>query len=107
MAEGKVVSNGIEMWYEDFGDRSDTTVLLVMGAGGQATDWPRGLINPIVDAGYHVVRFDNRDVGLSTWIADFEANPYTLDDMADDAAPLWKHPLIEETTPRTATVQSP
>ncbi len=88
MGEGKVASNGIEIWYEDFGDRSNPTVLLIMGAMAQAAAWPLALIEPIVDAGYHVVRFDNRDVGRSTWIDDFAANPYTLDDMAADAVGL-------------------
>jgi len=88
MGEGKVESNGINIWYEDFGDRSNPTVLLIMGAGAQATMWVPELIEPIVDAGYHVVRFDNRDIGLSTWIDDFAANPYTLDDMTADAVGL-------------------
>ncbi len=88
MAEGKVKANNIEIWYEDFGDPGNTTVLFIMGAGGQATEWPLELINPIADAGYHVVRFDNRDIGLTTWIDDFEANPYTIEDMAADAIGL-------------------
>jgi len=95
MGEGKVASNGIEIWYEDFGDRSNPTVLLIMGASAQATAWSLELIEPIVDAGYHVVRFDNRDIGLSTWIDDFAANPYTLDDMATDAVGLMDALKIE------------
>ena len=95
MGEGKVASNGIEIWYEDFGDQSNPTVLLIMGADTRATAWPPALIEPIVDAGYHVVRFDNRDIGLSAWIDDFEANPYTLDDMAADAVGLMDALKIE------------
>jgi pimeloyl-ACP methyl ester carboxylesterase len=95
MGEGKVASNGIEIWYEDFGDQSNPTVLLIMGADTRATAWPLELIEPIVDTGYHVVRFDNRDIGLSTWIDDFEANPYTLDDMAADAVGLMDTLKIE------------
>jgi len=88
MSEGKVKSNGIELWYEDFGDPSGTAVLLIMGAGGQGIAWPMELINPIVEAGFHVVRFDNRDIGYSTWIEDYKATPYTIDDMATDAVGL-------------------
>ena len=88
MSEGKIESNGIQIWYEDFGDKKHPAVLLIMGAGGQAIAWPMELINPLVEAGHHVVRFDNRDVGLSTWIDDFQANAYTLDDMAGDAIAL-------------------
>ena len=88
MSEGKVASNGIEIWYEDFGDPSNPSVLLVMGYATQATAWAPELIDPIVDAGYHVVRFDNRDIGYSTWIDDYAANPYTLDDMAADGISL-------------------
>jgi len=88
MSEGKMKANGIEIWYEDFGNPSDPTVLLIMGAGGQAILWPLELIEPIVKEGYHVVRFDNRDVGLSTWIDNYESDPYTLEDMADDSIGL-------------------
>jgi len=46
------------------------------------------LINGIVNAGYHVIRFDNRDTGLSTWIDDFNATPYSYEDMAADTIGL-------------------
>ena len=95
MGGGKVESNGIEIWYEDFGDRSNPTVLLIMGMGGPAIYWPLEFIEPIVDTGYHVVRFDNRDTGLSTWIDDYAANPYSLDDMAADAVGLMDALKIE------------
>ena len=88
MGEGKVKANGIEIWYEDFGNRADPAVLMIMGAGAQAILWPLELIEPIVKEGYHVIRFDNRDVGLSTWITDYDSNPYTLEDMADDSIGL-------------------
>ena len=95
MGEGKVESNGIEIWYEDFGDPSNPTVLLIMGMGCLAIYWPLEFIEPIVDTGYHVVRFDNRDTGLSTWIDDYAANPYSLDDMAADAVGLMDALKIE------------
>ena len=88
MGEGKLTANGIEIWYEDFGNPNNPAVLMIMGAGGQAILWPLELIEPIVKEGYHVVRFDNRDVGLSTWIDNYESNPYTLEDMADDSIGL-------------------
>lgn len=88
MGTGKMKSNGIEIWYEDFGNPADPAVLMIMGAWAQATLWPMEIIGPIVSEGYHVVRFDNRDVGLSTWITDYESNPYTLGDMADDTIGL-------------------
>ncbi len=88
MSQGKVNANNIEIWYEDFGNPSSPSVILIMGGGAQGIMWPMGLINKITDAGYHVVRFDNRDTGLSTWISDFNASPYTLKDMADDAVGL-------------------
>ena len=88
MTEGIVKANGIDIWYEDFGDPTQPTVLLIMGAGGQGIMWNMGLINKIVNAGYHVVRFDNRDTGLSTWIEDYSAAPYTLEDMAADTIGL-------------------
>jgi pimeloyl-ACP methyl ester carboxylesterase len=88
MAEGKVKANNIDIWYESFGNPSNQTVLLIMGAGAQCIMWKMGLINEIVNAGYHVVRFDNRDTGLSTWIDDFNAAPYSLEDMAADTIGL-------------------
>jgi pimeloyl-ACP methyl ester carboxylesterase len=88
MTEGKVKANNIDIWYEDFGNSSNPTVLLIMGAGAQGIMWNLELIRKIVNTGYHVVRFDNRDAGLSTWIDDFNANPYSLEDMAADTIGL-------------------
>ena len=88
MAEGKAVVGELEIWWEDFGDRADPTVLLVMGAQAQATAWLPYFYEPIVAAGHHVVRFDNRDIGLTTWVEDFERNPYDVPMMAADAAGL-------------------
>ena len=87
MPTGKAKVGAIEIWWEDFGDRARETVLLVMGATAQATAWPPAFYEPIVEAGYHVVRFDNRDIGLSTWV-DFASQPYTVADMAADAVGL-------------------
>src|SRR5207249_4501933 len=91
-------ANGIEIWYETLGDPADVPLLLIMGLGAQAIQWDTDLCNAFIDRGYFVIRFDNRDVGLSTKIdsphldfatefmnmfsgADVNA-PYLLTDMA-------------------------
>lgn len=76
--------------HEDFGNRSDPAVLLLMGQGAQMLAWPDGLCHELADRGLHVVRFDNRDAGLSTHLRrpPLLLSPYTLDDMAADALGL-------------------
>ena len=96
MGEGKVKANNIEIWYEEFGESTNPTVLLIMGAGCQGIMWNMELINGIVNAGYHVIRFDNRDTGLSTWIDDFNATPYSYEDMAADTIGLMDALNIEK-----------
>jgi pimeloyl-ACP methyl ester carboxylesterase len=88
MGEGKVKANNIEIWYEAFGESTNPAVLLIMGAGCQGIMWSMELIKGIVNAGYHVIRFDNRDTGLSTWIDDYNATPYSYEDMAADTIGL-------------------
>ena len=70
-----------------------------MGAGAQCVMWHMELINKIVNAGYHVVRFDNRDTGLSTWIDDYNAAPYSLEDMAADAIGLGVKGAVKQDNP--------
>lgn len=101
----QVKSNGITIEYESFGPADRETVLLIMGLGGQLTMWPVELCNELVARGYRAIRFDNRDVGLSTkfdaagmpdMAAIFGAlmagkpasAAYSLDDMAKDAVGL-------------------
>ncbi len=84
MAERLVHANGVDIWTEDFGEPSNPTILLVMGAGGQAVLWPDEFIDALVAGGKHVIRYDNRDVGQTTCF-DFEKDPYTIADMAADA----------------------
>lgn len=85
----KVPSNGIEIYYEGFGDATNPAVLLIMGLDAQCVVWSMAFIEPLVAAGFYVVRFDNRDIGLSTWITDWHRRqPYTLEDMAKDAIGL-------------------
>ena len=67
MSEGIAEVNNINIWWEDFGNPSDPSVLLIMGATANCMQWGPEFIDPLVDAGFHVVRFDNRDVGKSTW----------------------------------------
>ena len=84
MAERVIDSNGIRLWTEDFGDRRNPTLLLIMGASAQGIQWPEPFIDKFVERNYHVIRYDNRDTGQSTCF-DFSKNPYTLDDLANDA----------------------
>lgn len=100
-----VEANGIEIAYESLGPEDSETILLIMGLGAQLTQWPQPLCDELVRRGYHVLRFDNRDAGLSTKFergkfprlpeafADLAGGkppfvPYTLFDMADDAIGL-------------------
>ena len=96
----RVEANGIELAYETFGDRSDPAVVLVMGLGTQMLAWPDQLCHDLAAAGRFVVRYDNRDVGLSTHLKDVPAPDvlqvalrrkrpaYTVQDMADDLVGL-------------------
>jgi pimeloyl-ACP methyl ester carboxylesterase len=98
-------ANGIEIEYETFGTKGDPALLLIMGLGAQLTLWPEALCEGLAARGFHVVRYDNRDVGLSTdfdeWgvpnimeafmklmKGDKVATPYLLDDLAHDAIGL-------------------
>ena len=91
----------MEIAYESFGDRERPTILLVMGLGVQMLGWDEEFCAMLAGRGYHVVRYDNRDVGRSTWIegapepdlmaamaGDLSSARYTLTDMATDAAGL-------------------
>jgi len=100
----KVLSNGLKLEVEEFGEPSDPSVLLIMGLSAQLTRWPGAFIQSLVDGGFHVVAFDNRDIGLSEkLVADRAASPlavallntvglaslitpYKLTDMAKDTA---------------------
>lgn len=77
--------NGIDLAYERQGDPADPPIILVAGLGAQLLSWRVGFCRQLVDRGYQVVRFDNRDVGLSTR---FTEGGYTIADMAADAAGL-------------------
>jgi pimeloyl-ACP methyl ester carboxylesterase len=94
MSEGYADVNGIRLWYEDLGDPAHEAIVLVMGATATAMSWPQELLDHLVGEGYRVVRFDNRDIGLSTHI-DYSTDPYSLADLASDTVGLMDHLGIE------------
>jgi pimeloyl-ACP methyl ester carboxylesterase len=94
------VGGGIRLCYDTFGDPADPALLLVMGLGTQMVAWHEDFCGRLVDEGFHVIRFDNRDIGRSTHL---EGAPtptmrqllmrrppaaYLLEDMAGDTAGL-------------------
>jgi pimeloyl-ACP methyl ester carboxylesterase len=94
-------ANGIELDYDTFGDAAKPPLLLIMGFSAQKVAWDDDFCQALADRGFFVVRFDNRDVGLSTRIesgplpdlgaaftGDTSSASYVLDDMAADAAGL-------------------
>lgn len=94
-------SNGLTLFYESFGNESDPALLLVMGLGAQMLLWEESFCRKLAGNGFRVIRYDNRDVGLSSKIeggptpdigkamtGDTSSASYTLWDMADDAVGL-------------------
>jgi pimeloyl-ACP methyl ester carboxylesterase len=94
-------TNGIEIEYDTFGDSSEPTMLLVMGLGMQLIAWQPDFCDRLARRGFHVIRFDNRDVGLSTIFdngpqpdigalltGDPSSAPYLLKDLAADTIGL-------------------
>jgi pimeloyl-ACP methyl ester carboxylesterase len=92
-------ANGIDIEYRTEGDPADPVLLLVMGLGGQLIAWPQGFVDGLRACGFYVIRYDNRDCGLSTkfegtpditslFAGDGSSAPYRIEDMADDAAAL-------------------
>jgi pimeloyl-ACP methyl ester carboxylesterase len=84
MAENIVSSNGITLCYEAFGNKNNPAVLLIMGNSAQGIMWPNEFCEALAMQNRYVIRFDNRDTGLSSCI-DFAMNPYNLMDLASDA----------------------
>jgi len=91
--------NGIEIEYVTEGDPADPPLLLVMGLGAQLITWPEKFVDGLRERGFFVIRYDNRDSGLSTnfeglpditalFTGDASSAPYLVEDMADDAAAL-------------------
>ncbi|MBV8966698.1 MAG: alpha/beta hydrolase [Mycobacteriaceae bacterium] len=110
---GVAPSGDLQIHYEDMGDPNDPAVLLIMGLGAQLLLWRKEFCEKLVDQGLRVIRYDNRDVGLSTklrgsrqpgslaprmvrsFLGVRSPAVYTLDDMADDAAALLNHLRID------------
>jgi len=101
----RLKANGIEIEYDTFGDRAAPPLLLIMGLSGQMILWDGGFCRKLAGGGLHVIRFDNRDVGLSSKLGreggpeianvlaaalqgDSVEIPYTIEDMSDDAMGL-------------------
>jgi pimeloyl-ACP methyl ester carboxylesterase len=108
MSIAQTTANGINMTYEDKGPRDAPAILLVMGLGGQLTLWPDEFVDALNAHGFRTIRYDNRDVGLSTrfeaagvpnlkWMfvkaaIGLPVRPaYTLADMAADGIALLNH----------------
>ncbi|UYQ91175.1 alpha/beta fold hydrolase [Chitinophaga horti] len=102
---GKVQANGITIAYESFGKPDKQAILLINGTGSPLTDWPEAFCKDLAGRGYRVIRFDNRDAGLTTHLDSLGQPdwagiiplikkcgpaplPYTLLDMAKDATGL-------------------
>jgi pimeloyl-ACP methyl ester carboxylesterase len=100
-----IVLGDVRLAYQSIGRHSDPLLLLVMGLGGQLVHWPDEVVARLCGQGFRVIRFDNRDVGLSSWThaappvnLGYEAlrhrlglsvsAPYSLRDMASDALGL-------------------
>ena len=99
------VSGGLELEYEEMGDPNGPVILLVMGLGMQLVAWPDAFCQRLADQGFRVVRFDNRDIGLSSRLDHLGVpninkqairyflrlpleSPYSIDDMARDTLGL-------------------
>lgn len=78
----KAPSANAQIEYETFGAQTAPAVLLISGLGSQMTRWPPAFCEQLAAHGYRVIRFDNRDTGLSTWFE--EGDSYSLSDMAAD-----------------------
>jgi pimeloyl-ACP methyl ester carboxylesterase len=74
----------IHLWTETFGDPQHPAILLIMGAGASGIFWPDRFCENLSKGGYFVIRYDHRDVGKSSYV-DYQKEPYTLDDLAQDA----------------------
>ncbi|WOE31455.1 MULTISPECIES: alpha/beta hydrolase [unclassified Acinetobacter] len=108
MQETKVtLSNGIELHVEMGGNPQNPAILLIMGLGAQLLFWPDFFCKSLIDQGFYVIRYDNRDIGLSSKICyegphlntfkmmgkftfglTNQGAPYNLYDMAEDASLL-------------------
>ncbi|UEA36734.1 alpha/beta fold hydrolase [Mycobacterium avium subsp. avium] len=111
---GHAISGDLKLYYEDMGDIDDPPVLLIMGLGAQLLLWRTAFCEKLVGRGLRVIRYDNRDVGLSSktehrssgqplvtrllrsWLGLPSQSAYRLEDMADDAAAVLDHLGIDD-----------
>jgi pimeloyl-ACP methyl ester carboxylesterase len=98
----QIAANGIQLEYDEHGKAEDPPILLIMGLSAQMTAWDDEFVTDLAGRGFRVIRFDNRDIGLSTWFDDAGTpdlgaamlsgkmpDPvYNMADMAADAAGL-------------------
>ncbi len=102
MSQKYLMANGLRLAYDEFGNTSDPAIILVMGLGTQMIAWPVQMCEALAEQGFRVIRFDNRDIGLSQQIEPKRPVnlfklilrsrlglsirvPYSLRDMAADA----------------------
>lgn len=100
----------VELCFETFGNPTDPTILLIMGLGGPMNWWDSRFCQRLADHGFHVVRFDNRDTGHSTWLRQYRVTrrdlvraflgrgraPYSMSDMAGDASTILNELSVRE-----------
>ena len=79
----------LRVWTQSFGDPSLPLLIVMMGTAGQGVYWTKPFCELLAKEGFCVVRYDNRDTGLSTHI-DFNRAPYRISDMADDVKAIIK-----------------
>ena len=107
------MNKSFKVCYETHGDKKNPCIIFIPGISGQLIHWPPNMIQGLVDQGYYIVTFDNRDSGLSYYYDEFgspnineliEAKqkgeavtvPYTLEDMAADVISLMDHLDVEK-----------
>jgi pimeloyl-ACP methyl ester carboxylesterase len=85
---GYATSGALRVWYERIAPPGPSrgTILLIMSTGADALLWPPRFVRSLVDAGYHVIRYDHRGTGMSDWVDAWSfKHPYSIADMAGDA----------------------
>lgn len=65
MSEKYLIANGLRLAYDEFGNEGDPAIILIMGLATQMTAWPQSMCESLAEHGFRVIRFDNRDIGLS------------------------------------------
>lgn len=90
-----IESNGMELWTETYGKPENTPLLLIAGGASQAIMWPHDFCKSLAKKGFYVIRYDHRDVGLSTAV-DYQKKPYTIRDMTRDAIGVLDHYNIQK-----------